>query len=64
LAKRCILEVSKKLHKFKKDDDAEDKIMSGIYLISAICHNITRKSHQCIIELIKDSYMVNINATE
>jgi hypothetical protein len=45
----------------KKNDDAEDKIHSGNYLISAIRHSITRESHQCNIELIKDSYLVNIN---
>lgn len=39
----------------------EDQIISGNYLIGAICHQIDRQSHQCILELIKDSYMVNLN---
>ena len=63
VGQKIYLEVPKNTQ-IKKDDEAEDKIMSGVYLISAICHNITRKSHQCIIELIKDSYMVDINATK
>lgn len=45
----------------KKNDDPEDKILSGNYLIGAICHLITLDSHQCTMELIKDSYMTNIN---
>lgn len=32
-----------------------DKLMSGKYLISAICHEITREEHTCTMELIKDS---------
>ena len=43
--------------------DGKDKILSGDYIISAICHMITRKSHECVIELIKDSYMVDLNAS-
>lgn len=45
----------------KTDPDYEDKIMSGNYLISAICHFITREKHDCTMELIKDSYMVSLN---
>lgn len=45
----------------KKNDDPEDKILSGNYLVAALCHFITRESHQCVMELIKDSYMVNLN---
>jgi hypothetical protein len=42
-------------------DTYEDKVMSGEYLIGALCHQITRQSHECILELIKDSLMVNLN---
>lgn len=42
-------------------DTYEDKIMSGEYLIGAVCHQITRQSHECVMELIKDSMMVNLN---
>lgn len=47
----------------KQNDDPEDKILSGNYLVAALCHFITRESHQCVMELIKDSYMVNLNDT-
>lgn len=50
-----------KATQIKKTDDPEDKILSGNYLIGAICHLITTESHQCTMELIKDSYMVNLN---
>jgi hypothetical protein len=41
--------------------DPEDKLLSGNYLIAALCHFINRESHECTIELIKDSYLVDIN---
>lgn len=34
-----------------------DMIFSGKYLVSAINHYITRESHQCSMELVKDSYI-------
>lgn len=37
-----------------------DKIFSGRYLISAINHFITQKSHECTIELVKDSYIKDV----
>lgn len=39
------------------NSDQIDAIFSGRYLISAINHFITRESHQCSIELVKDSYI-------
>ena len=42
-------------------DDFMDKILSGTYLVAAICHKITRESHECVIELIKDSFIVDLN---
>ena len=50
-----------KATQIKKEDDPEDKILSGTYLIGAICHLITRESHQCVMELIKDSHLTNPN---
>lgn len=43
------------------DPNYLDMILSGNYLIGALRHVISRDSHQCVLELIKDSYMVNIN---
>lgn len=39
----------------KTDVDLEDKIFSGVYLISAINHYVSHNKHECNIELIKDS---------
>ena len=43
-----------------KTQDAENKIYSGKYIISALNHKISRRKHFCIMEVIKDSYMVNV----
>jgi hypothetical protein len=43
----------------EKDDDLEDKIFSGYYLIAAINHYINRESHECHMELIKDSSLLD-----
>ena len=41
--------------------DPQDKIYSGDYIISALCHKIDRNGHKCIMELIKDSFVIDIN---
>jgi hypothetical protein len=41
--------------------DVLDNMFSGYYLISAINHFIDREKHQCHIELIKDSYIVDLD---
>ena len=41
--------------------DQLDKTFSGNYLIGAINHAISRERHECVIELIKDSMMKNID---
>ena len=41
--------------------DTIDKVLSGDYIISAINHRITRDKHECNMELIKDSYLIDIN---
>jgi hypothetical protein len=45
----------------KQDDDVTDKMFSGNYLISAINHYIDRNKHECHVELIKDSLLINLN---
>lgn len=57
---RVYLDVPRNRQVTDKTDDI-DKIVSGTYLVAAICHNITRKTHECIMELVKDSFMVDIN---
>ena len=43
------------------DDDIIDNLFSGNYIISTINHMIDREKHECYMELIKDSYIVNFN---
>lgn len=57
---RVYLDVPRNRQVTDKSDDV-DKINSGTYLIAAICHNITRSTHQCVMELTKDSFIVDIN---
>lgn len=42
-----------------RDDDLQDKMFSGYYLIGAINHYINRESHECRMELIKDSSLLD-----
>lgn len=44
------------MSKNEPNKDLLDKIFSGKYIIAAINHSLTMKSHECNIELIKDSY--------
>ena len=45
----------------KNETDIVDKMFSGYYIVAAINHYITRQQHECYMELIKDSSMVNFN---
>lgn len=58
---RVYLEVPKNRQLKKDDPDYEDKLLSGNYLISALCHFISREKHECTMELIKDSFRMNLN---
>jgi hypothetical protein len=56
-----------KLNKFNpidntdSDKDTLDNMFSGYYIISAINHAIDREKHECHIELIKDSFNVDLD---
>jgi Fe-S-cluster containining protein len=54
---RVYVEVPLNKQLTKDDPEYLDKLMSGNYLIAAICHFINREKHECTIELVKDSYM-------
>ena len=43
------------------DTDITDNIFSGYYLISSINHQIDRERHECYMELIKDSVLVDLD---
>ena len=58
---RVYLEVPKNAQLTKEDPNYLNEIVSGNYLIGALCHFITRERHECTMELIKDSFMVNLN---
>lgn len=60
VGQRVYLEVPKTAQLGPKDDPI-DQYMSGVYLISALCHLINRESHTCVIELTKDSFLVDPN---
>lgn len=42
-------------------ENNHDKLLSGIYLVTGLCHNVTVKEHQTILELAKDSNEIDIN---
>ena len=44
-----------------KDDDNTDKIFSGYYIIAAINHVIDQGKHECHMQLIKDSSLIDMN---
>ena len=45
----------------KQDVDIDDKVFSGYYIISSIRHKINNQLHECVFELIKDSFDINLN---
>lgn len=58
---KIYLEVPRNAQLKKDDPDYEDKVHSGYYLVSAVCHRITRESHECTMEIIKDSFKMDLN---
>ncbi len=55
------LQVPQNTQLTKEDPDWSDKITSGNYLIASICHSIDRKQYVCSMELIKDSYTIDLD---
>lgn len=45
----------------QKDNDTVDKMFSGLYLIAAINHYIDKEKHECHMELIKESSLLDMN---
>jgi len=45
----------------KNDKKTIDNMFSGNYIISAINHFITKEKHECTLELIKDSLLINLD---
>lgn len=55
------LDIPRATQLFKNETDPRDLILSGNYLVSAINHTITRESHTCTMELVKNSVLVNLS---
>lgn len=55
---------NKQLAAERPEPNFEDVLLSGNYLISALCHLITREKHECTMELIKDSFKVSIDESK
>ena len=45
----------------KEDTESKDVMFSGSYLISAVNHYINRNSHECTLELVKDSLLIDLD---
>ena len=45
----------------KNESDTDDQMFSGRYLIAAINHYVDRERHECSIELIKESSLMNMD---
>ena len=43
------------------NQEQKDKLLSGAYLIGAINHTITKEKHECHMELIKDSLIIDLD---
>jgi hypothetical protein len=48
----------------KNDKKSIDNMFSGNYIISAINHYITKEKHECTLELIKDSLLINLDGAK
>lgn len=44
-----------------EENDIQDKILSGYYIISSINHSINKEKHECVMEIIKDSYRIDLS---
>lgn len=58
---KVLVELNKMEPVEKKDTDTLDAMLSGAYIISAINHYIDREKHECVMELVKDSLLKDIN---
>jgi hypothetical protein len=45
----------------KRESDIQDKMFSGYYVIAAINHYVDREKHECLMEVIKESSLMDMN---
>ena len=55
------IDINKEQPTYKSDTNTKDEILSGNYIISSIRHYIDRTYHECVMELIKDSMIIDMN---
>jgi len=59
------LRVKIKLNKIepvtKEDTEYQDEMFSGTYIIAAINHYMNRNMHECTLELVKESLLIDLN---
>ena len=61
VGQKVMLTIPKNKEHTRKDPEENiDKLQSGYYLISSLVHLINGTDHTCNMELIKDSYMIDI----
>jgi hypothetical protein len=48
----------------KTDTDLIDNMFSGSYLVTAINHYINKNTHECTMEIVKDSLLIDLNRTK
>jgi len=48
--------------KSEEANDDVDAVLSGNYIISSLNHFITKEKHECVMEVIKDSYIVDLDS--
>ena len=61
---KCRVTLNKTAPTNERDNDFRDKMFSGNYIMTAINHFITRDSHECRIELSKDSLSLDLDGTK
>lgn len=45
----------------KEDTDTRDEMFSGAYIIAAVNHYINKNVHECTLEIVKESLLIDLN---
>jgi hypothetical protein len=61
VGQKVLVELDKMEPTEKKDTNTLDSMLSGAYIIGAVNHFISRESHECVMELFRDSLLKDIN---
>ena len=60
IGQKMSLNIPKNAQLTSSDSD-RDEFVSGVYLVTSLTHSIAHGMHYCILELVKDSYVFDIN---